>query len=580
MTSLQEFIYSAEEGSLRAFLTKMALGLLTLGITAWIGISGFNGLKTPEAMDLAQQARQIATGQGLTTLLIRPLALWQVRAQFGKDSPEVSRFPETLSPPLYPLILAGAFRLGEISGIARMSVSPDAIKEMRVYPPDYIVLGLNLFCVVSTILAVYLWAAGQFDFGPGVLAVVFCLGSTAMWNQAISGGSVCFLVMLYAWSGYFFYRGLAREDNSEEVSTGGGLWFALAGLAIGLTPLIQMIHIWPGLAVVSCGLGILQRGRGWLVFGFIIPVLFFLGWLGWLWSVTRNPVGLNWAYLISDSAHYPGSLVWRTFSFDMEKTDVWRRIFGSVIRGGTYLISQGPLSCGATVAGVLGLFSVMHEFRRPSATSGKLLWLAGVGSLLVATAFIVRDGAGMAAPVLLVLLPLASVYGAAGLFVLVDRWNLQVELLEKIFIALVGLLASVPVLSQVAQPNNAPFAYPPTYPPIFLFMRSWFEPKELQASDLPAAEAWYSNQPTLWVPTTRDDLIKIHDRVTPIFSVLFTPASSDVKMYSQMMQENSEWGAWADVIRRQKPPDLPQSFVTSLPPNNDYLLLSIQKRWN
>ena len=200
MTSLQEFIYSAEEGSLRAFLTKMALGLLTLGITAWIGISGFNGLKTPEAMDLAQQARQIATGQGLTTLLIRPLALWQVRAQFGKDSPEVSRFPETLSPPLYPLILAGAFRLGEISGIARMSVSPDAIKEMRVYPPDYIVLGLNLFCVVSTILAVYLWAACQFDFGPGVLAVVFCLGSTAMWNQAISGGSACFLVMLYAWS--------------------------------------------------------------------------------------------------------------------------------------------------------------------------------------------------------------------------------------------------------------------------------------------------------------------------------------------------------------------------------------------
>jgi hypothetical protein len=111
-------------------------------------------------------------------------------------------------------------------------------------------------------------------------------------------------------------------------------------------------------------------------------------------------------------------------------------------------------------------------------------------------------------------------------------------------------------------------------------MRSWFEPKEFQASDLPAAEAWYSNQPTLWVPATRGELIKIHDRVTPIFSILFTPASSDVKMFSQMLQENSEWAAWADVIRRQKAPDLPQSFVTSLPPNNDYLLLSIQKRWN
>ena len=580
MISLQELVYNVEEGFLRGLLTKVALGLLTIGLVAWIGISEFNGLKTPEAMDLAQQARQIATGQGLTTLLIRPLALWQVRAQFGNDAPEVSRFPETLSPPLYPLILAGAFRLGEVSGVARMSVSADAIKGMRVYPPDYIVLGLNLICVVLTILAVYLWAAGQFDAGSGILAAVFCLGSTALWNQAAAGGSACPLIMLYAWSGYFFYRGLAQEDQSEEVPVGGGLWFGLAGFTIGLTPLIQMIHIWPALAVVSCGLALFQRGRVGLILGFAIPTLLFLGWLGWLWSVTRNPVGLNWAYLIADSAHYPGSLVWRTFSFDMEKTDVWRRIFGSVIRGTAYIIAQGPLLCGATVAGVLSLFSAMHSFRRPSAATGKLLWLAGVGVLLLATAFIVRDGADTGTPILLVLLPLASVYGAAGLFVLVERWNLQVDLLGKIFVALVALLASGPVLNLVAQPNNAPFAYPPTYPPIFLFMRSWFEPKEFQASDLPAAEAWYSNQPTLWVPSTRDDLIKIHDRVTPIFSILFTPASSDVKLYSQMMQENSEWSAWADVIRRQKPPDLPQSFVTSLPPNNDYLLLSLQKRWN
>ena len=580
MTSLQELVYNIEEGFLRGLITKVALVLLTLGLVAWIGVSEFNGLKTPEAMDLAQQGRQIATGQGLTTLLIRPLALWQVRAQFGNDSPEVSRFPETLSPPLYPLILAGAFRLGEISGLAPMSVSPDEVKNMRIYPPDYIVLVLNLFCVALTIFAVYLWAAGQFDSGSGILAAVFCLGSTALWNQAVAGGSTSLLIMLYAWSGYFFYRGLAKEDNSEEVHAGGGLWFGLAGFTLGLTPLIQMIHIWPALVVVGCGVAIFQRGKVGLIFGFGLPTLLFLGWLGWLWSTTRNPVGLNWAYLISDSAYYPGSMVWRTYSFDLEKTDVWRRLFGSVIRGVAYLVSQGPLLCGAAIAGVLGLFSAMHSFRRTSATSGKLLWLAGAGSLLVATAFIVRDGAGAGTPILLVLLPLASVYGAAGLFVLVERWNLQVDLLGKIFVVLVALIASGPVLSQLARSNAAPFAYPPTYPPIFLFMRSWFEPKEFQASDLPAAEAWYSNQPTLWVPTTRDDLIKIHDRVTPIFSVLFTPASSDVKMYSQMMQENSEWGAWADVIRRQKPPDLPQSFVTSLPPNNDYLLLSIQKRWN
>ena len=580
MSSLQDLVFNLEEGPLRNMLVKVALVLLTLGLVGWIGISQFNGLRTSEAMDLAQQARQIATGHGLTTQLIRPLALWQVRAKFGNNAPSVSHFPETLSPPLYPAILAVVFKVGDISKLVPLGLSPEAIKSMRVYPPDYLVLGFNLLCVGLAALAVYLWGSGQFDVGTGFLAAVFFLGSTALWNQAISGGSVCLLILLYAWAGYFFYLGLKEEDDLEGVTPFVGGWFCLAGFTIGLTPLVQMIHIWPALVLVGLGMVLFQKGRIWLLLGFCFPLLIFLGWLGWLWTTTRNPIGINWAYLISESARYPGDLVWRTYSFDIEKTNVWQRIIGSVVRGAAFLISQGPVLCGATVAGTLAILSALHNFRRPSAATAKLLWLGGVGALLLATAFIVRDETGQLTPVLLVLLPLASVYGAAALFIFIDRWNLQIDLLAKIFVVLVGLIASAPIFSFVIQSSAPPFPYPPTYPPIFLFMRSWFEPNEFQASDLPAAEAWYSNQPTLWVPATRDELIKIHDRITPIFSILFTPASSDVRMYSQMMAENSEWSSWADVIRRQKAPDLPQSFVTSLPPNNEYLLLSLQKRWN
>jgi len=580
VSSLQDLVFNLEEGPLRNMLVKVALVLLTLGLVGWIGISQFNGLRTSEAMDLAQQARQIATGHGLTTQLIRPLALWQVRAKFGNNAPSVSHFPETLSPPLYPAILAVVFKVGDISKLVPLGVSPEAIKSMRVYPPDYLVLGFNLLCVGLAAWAVYLWGSGQFDVGTGFLAAVFFLGSTALWNQALSGGSVCLLILLYAWSGYFFFLGLKGQDDSEDASPLGGRWFSLARFTIGLTPLVQMIHIWPALALVSLGVLLFRKGKTWLLLGFVIPFFLFLGWLGWLWTTTRNPIGINWAYLISESAHYPGDLVWRTYSFDIEKTNVWQRIIGSVVRGAAFLISQGPVLCGATVAGTLAVLSALHNFRRPSAATGKLLWLGGVSTLFLATAFIVRDESGRLSSVPLVILPLVCVYGSAALFIFVDRWNLQIDLLGKIFVILVGLMASAPIFSFVIQSSSPPFPYPPTYPPIFLFMRSWFEPNEFQASDLPAAEAWYSNQPTLWVPATRDELIKIHDRVTPIFSILFTPASSDVKMYSQMMAESSEWGSWADVIRRQKAPDLPQSFVTSLPPNNEYLLLSLQKRWN
>jgi hypothetical protein len=172
------------------------------------------------------------------------------------------------------------------------------------------------------------------------------------------------------------------------------------------------------------------------------------------------------------------------------------------------------------------------------------------------------------------------VFGSAFLWILVERWKLEIELLGQVFVVGVALFAVAPTLSRLLFSNPAPFAYPPTYPPIFLYMRSWFETDELQASDLPAAEAWYSGQPTLWIPSTRQDFLKIHDRVAPVFSILFTPASSDARLYSQILAEKSEWVAWGDLIQRQKAPDLPQAFATSLPPNNEYLLLSLQKRWN
>ena len=183
-------------------------------------------------------------------------------------------------------------------------------------------------------------------------------------------------------------------------------------------------------------------------------------------------------------------------------------------------------------------------------------------------------------PIFIVLLPVACVYGSAFLWICIERWKFQIDLVGKLLACLVALLACWSTLARLALPEPPPFSYPPNYPPIFVFMRSWFEPNEFQASDLPWAEAWYSNVPTLWTPSTREDFLKIHDRVTPVFSILFTPMSSDVKMYSQMLTENSEWNSWVDLIRRQKPPDLPQAFATSLPPNNDYLLLSMQKRWN
>ncbi|MFZ9681417.1 MAG: hypothetical protein ACO3CL_08370, partial [Bacteroidia bacterium] len=431
---------------------------------------------------------------------------------------------------------------------------------------------------------VYAWAQKQFDAGTGVLAVAFFLGSSPVWTQAVSGGVALLVVFLYAMAGWFFCLGTATPDEEAEDDSenrkNAWIWLFGSGFFLGATALVQVVQIWAALAALVLAGIALRQGKWGMFLGILLALGLFLGWMVRLWIVTKNPIGLNWAFLLADSPKFPGDMIWRTYSFDIGKTDLWRRVGGSILRGFADLVAQGPALVGNTVAGTLALVAGLHAFRRPSAAVGKLFWGGVALVLIVATAFVQRSREYEGSGILLALLPAACVYGSAYLWILVERWKIHLELVGRLVAIAVAGLACWPTMARLVLPEPPPFAYPPTYPPIFLFMRSWFEPGELQASDLPAAMAWYADRPTLWLSSTRQDFLKIHDRVSPVFSILLTQASSDARMYSQMLAENSEWSEWADLIRRQKPPDLPQAFATSLPPNNEYLLLSIQKRWN
>jgi len=173
MRSLQDWVYEVEAGWTRLLLVRMALLLIVFGLAAWISLREFNGLRTMEAMDLAQQGRQLALGKGFTTKIIRPLALWQLRTNKGNQAPSMTEFPETLTPPLYPLILSGVYRLGKLSKVLDFEVPPEKVKGFSVYAPDYVSLGINMLSIILGSIFVFLWGAKQFDLGVGVLATIF-----------------------------------------------------------------------------------------------------------------------------------------------------------------------------------------------------------------------------------------------------------------------------------------------------------------------------------------------------------------------------------------------------------------------
>ena len=112
MIRLQEIIHSLEEGK----WAKRIRGLVLLLLIGCLGLS-YNlnltqNFTSPEAMDAAQLARNIAEGRGYTTQFIRPLSLDILRQQGAVSDDRLnSEFPDITNPPVYPLLLAGLIKV-------------------------------------------------------------------------------------------------------------------------------------------------------------------------------------------------------------------------------------------------------------------------------------------------------------------------------------------------------------------------------------------------------------------------------------------------------------------------------------
>ena len=107
-TNLQMFLHAFEQGRavvwIRRLVIAMFVGLLAM---MWF-VFKFNGFAAPEAMDQAQIGRQLASGQGFTTLYARPLAMHLELLRTGAvDVP----MPEISQAPLGPILNAIIFRV-------------------------------------------------------------------------------------------------------------------------------------------------------------------------------------------------------------------------------------------------------------------------------------------------------------------------------------------------------------------------------------------------------------------------------------------------------------------------------------
>ncbi len=76
----QDWIHKLEEGAGARYLKVTAFCLAVLALMVVCDLRAYRNFATPEAMDAAQLARNIAEGRSYTTLFIRPFSLYLVQS--------------------------------------------------------------------------------------------------------------------------------------------------------------------------------------------------------------------------------------------------------------------------------------------------------------------------------------------------------------------------------------------------------------------------------------------------------------------------------------------------------------------
>jgi 4-amino-4-deoxy-L-arabinose transferase-like glycosyltransferase len=468
----------------------------------------FAGLANPDALDYAHLGRNISSGRGFVTYILRPLALTH------GDNP--LRQPDVTHGPLYPFILALAFGAFGAKEIVAAAVS-------------------GLFYLL-TIPVLYLLGARAFSRSVGVIAALVYMVNALMLEYAASGLHITLYVFLTSALVLALYNIAARAQDREAGQVGRlpKALLILAGVLAGALYLTDPFFFW----AVPVGLGSvvwLNRSQrlpaaGW----FLLPLaLLVVPWLARNWTLTGNPVyGLRGLEVWMQTPSYPGFDAYR---MAVDELVPGGRLFQEVLKKSAIGFGQIIRSLPeATTSWVLGFFIVGLFFRFPNEAAGKtrrILLFCLLG--LVATGLIFRvDGI-----LFMSVVPVACVFGAALLVHLAQGAQMR----RPAQVALTLVAASIVAYPLFSDMLLVPRARPSDEAATARSLSEVIPPGEVTLSDQPWVLAWHADRPALWIPKNDQNVKAYRGRFAGTRWLYLTPQA---RGFSQ------DWNYLYDVFRQ------------------------------
>ena len=596
MPFLQDFIHKLEVGGGRGFTRY---GLIILGVLFSLVVynwRSYRNLSTQEAMDTAQLARNIADGKGYTTLFIRPFSMYLLK----RHAPEAtdpthlkSTHPDLANPPVYPILLAGLLKVAHFNYEIPTKPIPfwSANTKFARYKPDFVIAVFNEMLMMLMIAMVFFLARRLFDVGVAWLSAIMLWFTELFWRFSVSGLSTMLLMVIFTallWCMVY----LEEELRAPKTGSSRALRFVVgAGVLTAVGMLTRYSFGWLILPVLI--FIIIFGGPRRIPLAFVALAVFVVLVAPWLvrnYSVSGTLFGTAGYAVVENSSMFPGNQLPRSLEPDLGHfyfNSFWMKLIQNL-----RLITSTDLpKLGGTWISGFFLVGLLVVFRSPGTRRLRYFVLMALPVLIVAQALgrtqLSDDSLEVNTENLLVLMaPIAIVYGVSLFYLLLEQITLPVMQLRYVIMLAFGIVVSLPMIFTLLPPKTDPVSFPPYYPPACQDIGHWLNPDETAMADVPWAVAWYGNRKCIWLtlkvndPKLHNDFFTIYDTYQAINLLYLTSVTLDARFQSQWLR-NGDWGPF--VLESLVNKKVPDSFPLGVTPATwwpQMMALSDWERWN
>ena len=564
--ALQETVRDIDSGLAARIIKISMVAVVLAGIVVLYFLFHFKGLGTEAAMDQAQLARSLVSGEGFTTRYIRPLAIQQL-TDSGRKIP-ADHFPEVHNAPLFPMLEAAA--------LFPFRKNLDMAPTDTLSKGDRVAAGLGILLLLIGVLVWYFVARRLFDHELALLAAGLLLVTDLMWQYALAGLPQLLLIILFGLVTLCSFDAL-RAEEQERSALSVILRLALAAFLLGLMALTHGVaaFLLPGF-LAFCLIAFRERVAATFV-SLVVFLTTVLPWLAHNYLTCGNPLGIA-VYTALAGAGVTEEAVMRGVNTGLSLGG------GMATKFRTGLTDQAAHLweyMGLNIVAVAALMAVMHPFRNPTAALWRwIVILMWAGVTIGMTLFGVKEAVS-GNQLHIVFLPAFLLYGLAFLLVLWNRLNISLKALRIVFLSALFLLAAAPMLLRFIAGAQAKIQWPPYVPPFISVLQKWYQPKEILCSDMPWAVAWYANRKCLLLPETVRQFNQISDfgvLGAPIVGLYLTPVSGGQDFLSLIKGPYKEWGPV--IMRTVNLNDFLLKSFTPLPVDGECILYADRERWS